>query len=121
MYLFLLPGFFSSSLSAWAERHKQPVTPGELLTIGPLLSEAPSTFAGPVLVFTGSNDLPFCGGACGSGASSLPAQGISAMWPDGKVVEAYIQPNTGHGLTMHWNATAGYRVINGWLKNQGLG
>jgi pimeloyl-ACP methyl ester carboxylesterase len=121
IYLFLLPGFFNSLLAGWAERHKQPVTPGELLTLGPLISEAPSTFTGPVLLFTGSADLPFCAGACGLGTGNLVAQGIDAMWPRAKVVNAYVQPNTGHGLTMHWNATAGYAVINEWLKGQGIG
>jgi pimeloyl-ACP methyl ester carboxylesterase len=120
-YLFLLPGFFNNSIAEWVQSHKQPVTPGELLTLGPLVSEAPSTFTGPVLIFTGSADLAFCGGACGLGLGSLVAQGRDAMWPNAKKVEAYVQPNTGHGLTMHWNATAGYAVINRWLKTQGFG
>ena len=50
-YLFLLPPFFDPGIGVFAEMTKQPVTVGELLTLGsiPMVNE----FAGPVLVQTG--------------------------------------------------------------------
>jgi len=33
---------------------------------------------------------------------------------------AVIQPNTGHGLNLHYNATGGYDVINTFLNSKGL-
>lgn len=50
-YLFFLPGFFDPGLLYFGEESKQPVTPGELLTLGsvPMMN----SFTGPVLVLTG--------------------------------------------------------------------
>ena len=33
---------------------------------------------------------------------------------------AVIQPNTGHGLNLYYNATGGYDVINTFLNSKGL-
>ncbi|KAL1635543.1 hypothetical protein SLS56_001594 [Neofusicoccum ribis] len=115
---FLLPPYFDPEILAFSEYSKQPVTVGELLTIGSAIS-GPSVFTGPVLVFTGDADVPFCGGDCletGGAAPSIPAQ-TSVLFPNASVFEAYIQPNTGHGLTAHYNATAGYQVIQNWLDD----
>lgn len=115
-YNFFLPPYFDPEILAFSEYSKQPVTVGELLTIGSAIS-GPSVFTGPVLVFTGDADVPFCGGDClktGGAAPSIPAQ-TSVLFPNASVFEAYIQPNTGHGLTAHYNATAGYQVIQNWL------
>lgn len=49
--LFLLPGHFDAPLLPLAQATKQPVTTGELLTVGSLPAVNP--FKGPVLVFTG--------------------------------------------------------------------
>ena len=51
-YDFLLPGFFDPNILTVAELTKQPVTTGELLTVGSL--PPVNNFAGPVLVITGS-------------------------------------------------------------------
>ncbi|GME48989.1 hypothetical protein GTA08_BOTSDO02577 [Neofusicoccum parvum] len=117
-YNFFLPPYFDPEILAFSEYSKQPVTVGELLTIGSAIS-GPSVFTGPVLVFTGDADVPFCGGDCletGGAAPSIPAQ-TSVLFPNASVFEAYIQPNTGHGLTAHYNATAGYQVIQNWLDD----
>ena len=34
--------------------------------------------------------------------------------------EAYIQPNTGHGINLHYNATGTYDVIEEFLSAHGL-
>ena len=50
-FLFLLPGYFDAMLGLLGENTKQPVTLGELLTLGsaPMMN----SFAGPVLIVTG--------------------------------------------------------------------
>ncbi|KAK4996695.1 hypothetical protein LTR66_003751 [Elasticomyces elasticus] len=119
-YMFLQPGYFDPGILYYGEQTKQPVAIGELLSVGAL--PAMSTFKGPVLVFTGSTDLPFCGGDClntGTSAPSIPAT-ARALFPNASVFEAYIQPNTGHGLNFHYNATAGYRYIQDFLMAQNL-
>lgn len=119
-YLFLLPTRFDPGLLAAGEASKQPVTIGELLTLGSL--PASSTFKGPVLVFTGSGDLPYCGGDClatGGVGASIPAA-VGKAFPDAESYETYIQPATGHGLNFHYNATAGYSVIQNWLAAHDL-
>lgn len=119
-YVFLHQGFYDVGLAVICEQTKQPVTMGELLTIGN--APATSSFTGPVLVFTGEKDQPFCGSDClttGTEAESLPAE-AAVQFPSASAFEAYIQPNTGHGLTAHYNATAGYEVIQRWLATHGL-
>lgn len=113
-YVFLYPDFYDVGLAVLAEQTKQPVTIGEILSIGN--SPSSTSFKGPVLVFTGDRDQPFCGSDCfntGTEATSIPAA-ASVLFPDASYFEAYIQPNTGHGLTAHYNATAGYKVIQDW-------
>ncbi|KAF2192372.1 hypothetical protein K469DRAFT_553285 [Zopfia rhizophila CBS 207.26] len=119
-YAFLLPGYYDLALGLFAERTKQPVTAGELLTIGS--SPPSSSFSGPVLVVTGEQDAIFCGGDCyatGSAADSIPAA-AEVAFPNASVFEAYIQPNTGHGLNAHYNSTGAYEVIQNWLEDHGL-
>jgi pimeloyl-ACP methyl ester carboxylesterase len=122
-YAFLYPGNYDIGIALAGETTKQPVTAGELLTIGS--SPMSSPFSGPVLVITGEHDVPFCGGNCygkvaGSDAPNIPA-GVKAAFPKASKFEAYIQPGTGHGLNFQYNATAGYQVIQEFLKGSGLG
>ena len=63
-YLFFLPGFFDVGIAYAGEATKQPVTVGELLTLGSVPEM--NVFAGPVLIITGcgsyvfSNSLVLC-------------------------------------------------------------
>jgi len=139
-YLFFQPGHFDTGLLYAGEQTKQPVTVGELLTLGslPMVND----FAGPVLIITGckynvsicvsdhaelisANDLPYCGGNClATGNPDIPSIPAAAMTNFPKVAtsnfEAYIQPNTGHGLNFHYNQTGSYEVINDFLASKGL-
>ena len=138
-YAFLLPGYFDPNILPYTEMNKFPYTVGELLTIGNA-PPAAKTFKGPVQVFTGSKsyyvrarttstdnkpdeDLIFCGGNCRAtgdpALASIPA-GAKAAFPAVKVFEAYIQPNMGHGINVHYNATAAYRVSQRFLVSNGL-
>jgi len=122
-YAFLFPSNYDIAFAIQGEQTKQPVTTGELLTIG----SAPkmSAFTGPVLVLTGEHDVPFCGGNCyaklpNATGESIPA-GVAASYPKASRFEAVIQPGTGHGLNFQYNATAGYDVVQKFLKSNGLG
>ena len=136
-YLFFLPDYFDPMLLLYSEETKQPVTLGELLTQGSL--PMVNAYAGPVLVITGcqldlgasikrtmltpfpANDLPFCGGDClatnNASLLSIPAA-VAMNFPNvpANNFEAYIQPNTGHGINLHYNATGAYNVINNFLN-----
>jgi len=50
-FLFFLPGYFDTGLLYAGEHSKQPVSVGELLTLGSI--PAKNNYAGPVLVITG--------------------------------------------------------------------
>lgn len=120
-FVFLRYGNYDIGLGVVSENTKQPVTIGELLTLG--AAPATSSFEGPVIVFTGEYDQPFCGLDCyatGGAASSIPAQAVT-KFPDAKAFEAYIQPNTGHGINVHFNSTAGNEYVQQWLAGHGLG
>lgn len=139
-FLFFLPGYFDPGALLAGELTKQPVTVGELLTLGsiPMMN----AYAGPVLIVTGckctlpcaymtvltitiANDLPYCGGNCfatGNPAlASIPAA-AAMSFPNvpSTNFEAYIQPNSGHGINFHYNATGAYDVINTFLNSKGL-
>jgi len=143
-YLFLLPGHFDQGILYAGEEGKQPVTQGELLTLGSIPPKNP--YKGPVMVFTGcklpqqvsityialytdnlrtANDLPYCGGDClATGDPKLPSipAAVQKNFPNvpDKDFDTYIQPNTGHGLNFHYNHTAGYNVIQDFLSSKGL-
>lgn len=122
-YAFLYPGNYDRNLAVGGEQTKQPVTAGELLTIGN--GPAVSAFTGPVLVITGEHDVPFCGGNCfgtlpNTTGPNIPA-GVAKAFPSASAFESYIQPATGHGLNFHYNATSGYQVIQDFLARNGLG
>lgn len=120
-FVFLRPGKYDIGLAVASEQTKQPMTAGELLTIG---NAPPQTsFDGPVLVITGDADQPFCGGDCyatGGAAPNIPAQ-AEKLFPKASPFVAYIQPQTGHGLNAHYNSTGGYAVMLNFLKGHGLG
>ncbi|CZS89775.1 uncharacterized protein RAG0_01042 [Rhynchosporium agropyri] len=121
-YLFLKPKYYDAGLLALAERTKQPVTQGEILTLGSLVMA--NNYNGPVMVITGDADLPYCGSDClatGGAAASIPAQ-VKKNFPnvaDGNFT-AVVQPNTGHGINFHYNATGAYNVMNEFLASKDL-
>ncbi|KAL1961579.1 hypothetical protein VTN77DRAFT_1431 [Rasamsonia byssochlamydoides] len=122
-YAFLYPGFYDPAILPYSEATKQPVTYGELLTILGSPSSVPD-FTGPVLVVTGGEDKIFCGGSClttgDPDIASIPAA-AAPSFPKASTFQAYIQPNTGHGINLHYNSTAAYKFIQNFLIEHGLG
>lgn len=109
---FFSPGAFDPKILAFAAKTGQPVTVGELLTIGGG-SAVPNAFAGPVLIITGERDVPFCGGSCYNGApsgSSIPAQAQKTF--TGTNITTVIVPRAGHGLNLEYSHPFTYKSIN---------
>lgn len=69
-------------------------------------------------------DLPYCGSNClatGGNATSIPAT-VKRNFPSvaDSNFSTVIQPNTGHGINLHYNATGAYNVLNNFLNSKGL-
>ena len=122
-YGFLHPSNYDINLALHGEATKQAVTAGELLTIGS--APASSSFTGPVLVITGEMDVPFCGGNCYGKIPGMEfenmVQAVDLVFPGKEEgVTVCVQPETGHGLNFHYNATGGYGVMLDFLASNGL-
>lgn len=68
-------------------------------------------------IMAGENDLPFCGGQC-HGLVDGPDANLGAQYPKASKVGAYVQPNSGHGMNLHYNASAWYKVVNDYLDKE---
>lgn len=118
IFAFLHPSNFDIGLAVDSEQTKQPVTLGEIFTLP--IAPKMSTFSGPALVVTGQYDNIYCGGDCyatGGQGSNIPNISVASAFPDASKFEAYIQPDTGHGINLHYNSTAAYQVIQDFLKS----
>jgi pimeloyl-ACP methyl ester carboxylesterase len=116
-YSFLEYPFFDPALLEYAEATKFPFTIGEFLSASTLPSEAPG-FKGPVLYLAAQADLIFCASNCTGlfGADSAAVEAFNGS----SSVEVYIQPDVGHGINLHHNATGAYGVILDWASRQGF-
>lgn len=70
-------------------------------------------------------DVPFCGGNCldtGDPAVTAIPDTVRNIFTEINDDDffSYVQPNTGHGINMHYNATGAYNVIGQWLRSKGL-
>lgn len=66
-------------------------------------------------MISGQSDLPFCGGECVGvldGSYSLSP----FIFPKAEPLTTYVQPNAGHALNLHHNATAAYEVMFGFIQ-----
>lgn len=111
---FFAPGTFSPDILTAAYNGGQPVTVGELLTIAGPVSET-NTFEGPVLVITGDRDIPFCGGNCSVSDPSIPAQ-VQEYFPNTTYFDAFVVPETGHGLNLAYTHPLTYSTILDFLE-----
>lgn len=65
------------------------------------------------------SDLIFCGSDCHDVADG-PYAANPKVFSVAKPLETYIQPNTGHGMNLHFNATGWYSVVQDFLGKNGL-
>ncbi|KAH8588433.1 hypothetical protein B0O99DRAFT_639207 [Bisporella sp. PMI_857] len=121
-YLFLYPGKYDPEILTYTENTKQPVTIGELLSLAG--TPAVNSYGGPVFVLNGDTDLPFCGSNCTATGGVAPDMGALVKKNFPQVAEdnfgSYVQPATGHGINLHYNATAAYRVWLDYLGTKNL-
>ena len=116
---FKAPGFDPNIL--WlAEATKGSVTFGELFSTS-AISKPAKSFAGPVAVVDGENDLPFCFGNC-SYPSNLAEKVFPMLYPNlpSSKTGTYLAASAGHGLNLHYSAIEAYYYIQNFLKKQGL-
>ena len=66
---------------------------------------------------TASHDSIFCGGNC-TGIVDGPYSVSASLFPKSKKWETYLQPETGHGMNLHLNASAWYAVVNEWVERE---
>lgn len=52
--------------------------------------------------------------------TSIPGA-VGKAFPAARAFEAYVQPNTGHGVNLHYNSTAAYKATQEFLIRHGLG
>ncbi|KAI7353072.1 hypothetical protein KC354_g11718 [Hortaea werneckii] len=117
---FFSPGAFPPELLTFATNNGQPVTQGELLTIGGEIA-VPNTFCGPVLVITGERDVPYCGGDClaaPTGYDSIPAKAQEGF-PNTEIT-VDIVAGAGHGLNLEYSHPETYSSIFSFLGDNGL-
>lgn len=119
---FFAPMNFDPNILAYAFANGQPVSIGELLTVG---SEAlginPTT--APVLIITGERDLPFCGGDClNTGNQALPNIPSSSKqyFPNTNTFETFIVPGSGHALNLEYSHETTYQHIQQFLARVGM-
>jgi len=110
---FFSPGMFSPKVLEVAGQTGQPVTYGELLTLG-APAGVMSEFAGPVLIITGDYDIPFCGGNCTTGNSSFLDVSASLL-KKASPFETFVVPKAGHGLNLEYSWPTTYGKILDFL------
>ncbi|KAL2839258.1 Alpha/Beta hydrolase protein [Aspergillus pseudoustus] len=106
--------FFDTRVLREAEGVKAPFAISELLSFASVPLAAPN-FTQPVLMISGQSDLPFCGGDC-TGVFEGPASVSPFVFPAASPFASYIQPNAGHALNLHHNASGAYDVIHAFVK-----
>jgi hypothetical protein len=75
-------------------------------------------FKGPIQFMMPEFDFFICGG---DGKNTYSLEQLHDLYPKAFAIEFYAQPNTGHALPLHNNATAGFQVSFDLLESHGLG
>lgn len=101
----------------YANKIKQPITVGEYDSISQLNLGYGPAFQGALQYMEAEFDFAICDGDC---RNTYELASLKQIYPHAKAIEAYIQPGSGHGLTLHRNATAGYEVTFDFLARNGL-
>jgi pimeloyl-ACP methyl ester carboxylesterase len=108
---------FTKEMLDYGDAIKQPVPIGEFTSSYSLTMVYGPDFKAPVQYMLAEFDFYVCGGDC-KGVPDLPT--LAKIFPNATDIEVAIQPNSGHALTLHNNATAGYQVTFDFLARNGL-
>jgi hypothetical protein len=119
---FFAQGQFGPEMLPWAYKHGQPVTVGELLTIGRTLYGT-SVMIGPVMVNTGERDPPFCGrDYFVTGDRNLASIADTSKNHSRRASEVNVKivQKGGHALNMEYGHEQVYHAMNEFLLDNGL-
>lgn len=108
---------FTQELLNYGDDIKQPVPIGEFASAFWLFGRYGPSFKAPVQYLLPEFDFYICRGNC-NGLANLTT--LANTYPNATAIEVAIQPNTGHALPLHHNATAGFQLIHDFLKRNGL-
>jgi len=129
----LKKGMFDAELLEYAEANKETTTIGQSTPLAGFLGQQPSALRGPIQVCAeiwelgsstnarqfvlGEFDFLICNGDC---KGTYSPDTLKFLFPVASDARVYLQPGTGHALTLHKNATAGYQVSFSYLDSFGL-
>lgn len=108
---------FTPALLDYGNSIKQPVPIGEFASAFWLIGNKGPSFKGPVQYLLPESDFYICRGDC-KGLANLTA--LAETYPHATNITVSIQPNTGHALPLHNNATAGFQLTFDFLDRHGL-
>lgn len=108
---------FTPELLNYGNEIKQPMPIGESASAYTLIGHSAPEFRAPVQYVLAEFDLGICAGDC-KGLADMEV--LNKTYPDATAIEVVVQPNTGHGLPLHNNATAGFQLTFGFLEKYGL-
>jgi pimeloyl-ACP methyl ester carboxylesterase len=109
---------YTPELLSYGDSIKQPVPIGEFASAFSLIGNYGPSFKAPVQYLLPENDFYVCRGDCKGLAD--PEEIKRTTYPNATAVEVVIQPNTGHALPLHNNATAGFQLTFDFLSKNGL-
>ncbi|OAK96219.1 hypothetical protein IQ06DRAFT_49905 [Phaeosphaeriaceae sp. SRC1lsM3a] len=110
-------GQFTPELLDYGNEIKQPFPIGEWTSGYTVLVGGGPSFAAPLQLVLAELDFGICQGDCNGLTNGTV---LKKMYPNATAVEAVIQPNTGHALPLHNNATAGFQLTYDFLAKNGL-
>lgn len=108
---------FTPELLDYGVDIKQPVPIGELASAFWLLGNPGPSFKAPLQYLLPEFDFYICRGDC-KGLADVNK--LKDTYPNATKIEVALQPNTGHALPLHNNATAGFQLIHDFLSRNGL-
>jgi pimeloyl-ACP methyl ester carboxylesterase len=108
---------FTPKLLEYGNEIKQPVPVGEFASAFWLFGKYGPSFKAPVQYLLPEFDFYICRGNC-NGLANLTT--LAQTYPNATAIEVAIQPNTGHALPLHNNATAGFQLSHDFLARHGL-
>ncbi|EHK18069.1 uncharacterized protein TRIVIDRAFT_44656 [Trichoderma virens Gv29-8] len=108
---------FTEELLEYGISIKQPVPIGEFASAFSLLENPGPSFRAPVQFLLPEFDFYICRGDCHD-LFNLTA--LNQTYPHATKIEVALQPNTGHALPLHNNATAGFQLMFDFFSRNGL-
>lgn len=108
---------FTPELLDYGVQIKQPVPIGEFASAFSLIGLPGPSFKAPVQFLLPEFDFYICRGDC-KGLADLNV--LKKFYPNATKIEVALQPNTGHALPLHNNATAGFQLAFDFLGRNGL-